>query len=98
MLMIATASLELRGVPAAERATCGMPAINVATSRSRMLSVSLFAALRRTITFSSEPVARSACWMPRAIISTALNTKTTSAMPRTVMLVVKRRAAKLRTM
>jgi len=63
-----------------------------------MLMISLAAALRATVTLSSEPVDLSVCWTPLAIIKTAVKTKTTRAMPRTVIRVVSRRDEELRRM
>ena len=60
--------------------------------------ISLIAALRTTIMLSSEPVERSVFCTPLAIIKTAENTKTTSAMPIIVIAVVNRREIELRTM
>ena len=95
--MITTTSLELIGLPSAKRATCGRFTMIPAASRSRMLMISLIAALRTTIMLSSEPVERSVFCTPLAIISTAEKTNTTSAMPSMVIAVVKRREIELRT-
>src|SRR5678816_1111685 len=69
-----------------------------AASRSRILMISLIAALRTTIMLSSEPVERSVFCTPLAIISTAEKTNTTKATPSMVIAVVKRRETELRTM
>jgi hypothetical protein len=61
-----------------------------------MLMISLVAALRTTVTLSSEPVDFKVCWTPLAIIKTAVKTNTTRAMPRIVTPVVRRRDDELR--
>ena len=91
-----TTSLELMGRPSADRATCGMLMTIPAASRSMMLMISLAAALRTTVTLSSEPVDFNVCCTPLAIINTAVKTNTTSAMPRIVKTVVRRRDDELR--
>ena len=91
-----TTSLELMGRPSADRATCGMLVTIPAASRSMMLMISLAAALRTTVTLSSEPVDFNVCCTPLAIINTAVKTNTTSAMPRIVKTVVRRRDDELR--
>ena len=94
--MITTTSLELIGRPSVDRATCGMLVTMPAASRSIMLMISLAAALRTTVTLSSEPVDFNVCCTPLAIIRTAVKTNTTSAMPRIVKTVVRRRDDELR--
>ena len=96
--MITTTSLELMGRPSADRATCGMLVTMPAASRSMMLMISLAAALRTTVTLSSEPVDFNVCCTPLAIIRTAVKTNTTRAMPRIVKTVVRRRDDELRKM
>ncbi len=60
--------------------------------------ISLIAAFRTTIMLSSDPVDRSVFCTPLAIISTAENTNTTSAIPNMVITVVSRREVELRMM
>src|SRR5215475_2915852 len=54
--IITTTSLELMSCPSGDRATCGRLVTIPAASRSMMLMISLDAALRTTVTLSSEPV------------------------------------------
>src|SRR3989442_451236 len=96
--IITTTSLELVGRPSGKRATCGMLTIIPAANQSRTLMISLMAALRTTITLSSDPVDRRVFCTPLAIINTAAKTKTTSAMPNIVIAVVNRREIELRSM
>src|SRR5262249_40392832 len=64
------------GRPSGDRATCGRLVTIPAASRSMMLMISLVAALRTTVTLSSERVDFKVCWTPLAIIKTAVKTNT----------------------
>jgi hypothetical protein len=96
-LMITTGSPDARGFPSDVLAILGRVMMISAVTRSIMLEISPFAAFRAMITFSSDPVAINVFWTPYAIISTAANTNTTRATPRTVMPVVNFLVPRLRT-
>ena len=93
-LMMTNNSAEESG-PWSLRATPGASAMTRVASRSKPLTISLSAPLRRTIAPSGEPETVMACLKPAAMESTPTSTATTPAMPMTVAATAPRRCGRL---
>jgi len=91
-----TTSRAIIGRPPSPAATCGSISTMAAFWRPIVLITSDCDPLRTTTTLEGEPVSTNVFCRPAAIISTAANTNTTSAMPATVRIVVSRLRRRLR--
>ena len=91
-----TASAAPNGLPCSSTLTPGAARISGTLDSSIVLPSSASLPIRRTIAVSGRPPAPSVLRMPAASISADARTKTTSAMPTAVAMVVALRTTKLR--